>query len=200
MCDSCVRAITERRSENPAEPARERLSSPREPPPRRHPARRARPGLVALRRSRLGAGRAGPARPRRPRGLEARAASARGRRARGRSGPGVRLPRRDQAGQRASGAAGRGRGALLPRHRCFDGWLHRLPSEGWRQGGGGGRRRLRAAGLAPAPGPAGGGDGARQRPEPHPGRASLAPRADHGRRLLHLPGEAARPDRIGRRR
>ncbi len=75
----------------------------------RHPAVRARRVRVPLARRRLRAGRRRAAAARAPPRREARAAGARGRRDRGGRATAVRLPRRGQAGQRASSAFGRRR-------------------------------------------------------------------------------------------
>ncbi len=135
-----------------------------------------RPGA---RRSGPGArGQAGPAR--------------RGRRRARRRGPAaVRLPRRGQARQRARRARGRGARPALPRRRRIDRRLHGLPAAAR----GGARRRarrgLRRARLGRTIGRPRDRDGARERARSRAADASLRPRADRDRRLLHLAAQAA---------
>ena len=160
----CVSAVTRRRGiALPLGRAPPGYGWRLDPPSRRHPARRARARVLAHGRRRHRAGRPRAAGPGRRRGREAERAGARGRRAGRRGGRGVRLPRRDQAEERARRARGGGRGPPLPRRGRLDRRLHRLPAAARRADGARARRRLRAARLAAAPGLPRAGDGAAQR-------------------------------------
>ena len=108
-----------------------------------------------------------------------------------RRGPALRLPRRDQAGERARGAGDRRRRPRLPRRRRLHRRLHRLPAAARRRAGRRGRRRLRPARRAAARRPARPRDRAAQRPGAGAGGPALRALAGDGRRLLHLADQGA---------
>ena len=181
MCDWCVSGVTDAGSLQRANVPGAIVGGVTVPPVKklRIDTALAERGLFPSRTAAAGAVRAGEVRigADGPMALQAeRAGRARGGADRRRAPP-LRIPRRDQARQRARRAWDRGRRPRLPRRRRLDRGLHGLPPAARRRAGDRPRRRPRPARPRPAPGPAGDGDRAPQRPPAGPGRACPSPRS-----------------------